>query len=229
VEFADNRHATDEALERYSMDRLAGPELAEFEEHLLLCRVCQDRLAVEDNVKQRVRDGAELLLRPSTAVQWRLPVLAWSSGLVAVGLLVFAGSQLPSLHRPTAQPAVMLLQTTRGTENLTLAAAPAGRPLTLVLDLTDLQQFSAYTLEIVDAGSNRAVPPKIIECKARSPMAWRPAFILSGRTLPRVNYSVNTRSPCAADGRAEITEIARHPVFVTRGGCCRPLRACNKC
>ncbi len=154
MEFADNRHATDEALERYSMDRLAGPELAEFEEHLLLCRVCQDRLAVEDNVKQRVRDGAELLLRPSTAVQWRLPVLAWSSGLVAVGLLVFAGSQLPSLHRPTAQPAVMLLQTTRGTENLTLAAAPAGRPLTLVLDLTDLQQFSAYTLEIVDAGGH---------------------------------------------------------------------------
>jgi hypothetical protein len=60
------------------------------------------------------------------------------------------------LRRSTAAPAVILLQTTRGTENPTLAAAPAGKPLTLVLDLTDLQQFSEYTLEIVDAGGHPA-------------------------------------------------------------------------
>jgi hypothetical protein len=156
VQFADNRHATDEVLERYSMDSLAEPGLTGFEEHLLVCESCQDRLACEDSIRQRVRDGAAVLQQPRAAVWWRLPRLAWASGLVAAGLVIFAGSALQSLRRSTAAPAVILLQTTRGTENPTLAAAPAGKPLTLVLDLTDLQQFSEYTLEIVDAGGHPA-------------------------------------------------------------------------
>lgn len=155
VQFADNRHATDDVLEQYSMDRLAGPELAEFEEHLLLCEPCQDRLAREDRIRWRVRDGAAVL-RPRPAVLWRLPKLAWAVGLVAAALVVFAGIQWPSLRRSTAPPAVILLRTTRGTENPTQAAATAGTPLTLALDLADLQQLSAYTLEIVDAGGHPA-------------------------------------------------------------------------
>jgi hypothetical protein len=154
LQFADNRHATDEVLERYSMDRLAGPELAEFEEHLLVCETCQDRLAREDSIRQRVRDGAAVLQQPRTAILWRLPKLAWAAGLVAAGLAIFAGSVWQSLHRSTPPPAVILLRTTRGTENPTLAAAPAGKPLTLVLDLTDLQQSSEYALEIVDAAGH---------------------------------------------------------------------------
>ena len=156
MQFADDRHAADEILERYSMNRLAGPELAEFEEHLMACEPCQDRLTREDSIRQLVRDGAAELQRPRAAVRWRLPRLAWTAGLVAAGLLVFLGIQWPSLRRSAAPPAVILLQTTRGTENPTLAAAPAGKPLMLVLDLTDLQQFSEYTLEIVDAGGHPA-------------------------------------------------------------------------
>jgi hypothetical protein len=155
VQFADNRHAADEVLERYSMDSLSGLELAGFEEHLLVCESCQDRLAREDSIRQRVCDGAAVLQQPRAAVWWRLPRLAWASGLVAAGLVIFAGSAWQSLRHSTAPPAVILLQTTRGTENPTLAAAPAGKPLTLVLDLTDLQQ-SEYTLEIVDAGGHPA-------------------------------------------------------------------------
>jgi hypothetical protein len=157
VQFADNRHASDEVLERYSMNRLAGLELAGFEEHLLVCESCQDRLAREDSIRQRVRDGEAVLQQPRAAVWWRLSRLAWASGLVAVGLVVFAGSAWQSLHRSAAPPAVILLQTTRGTENPTLAAAPAGKPLTLVLDLTYLQQSSEYRLEIVDAAGHPAL------------------------------------------------------------------------
>ena len=156
LRFAANLHATDEMLERYSMDGLAGPELAEFEEHLLVCETCQDRLAREDLIRQRVRDGAAALQRPAAAVRWRLPKLAWAAGLVAVGLVVFAGSAWQSLRRSTGAPAVILLQTTRGTDNRTPAPALAGKPLTLVLDLTDLQQFSEYTLEIVDSRGHPA-------------------------------------------------------------------------
>jgi hypothetical protein len=154
VQFADERHATDEALERYSMGRLAGPELAGFEEHLLVCESCQDRLAHEDSIRQRVRDAGAVLQQPRTVVRRRLPKLARASGFVAVGLVVFAGIEWQSLRRSTPPPAVILLQTTRGTENPSVAAAPAGKPLTVVLDLTDLQQFPEYKLEIVQAAGH---------------------------------------------------------------------------
>jgi hypothetical protein len=150
LQFADDRHATDETLERYSMNCLAEPELAEFEEHLLVCHACQDRLAREDLIRQRVRDGAMALQQPRAAVRWRSPKLAWAAGLVAVGLAVLAGSAWRSLHRSAAAPAVILLRTTRGTDNPALAPASAGQPLTLVLDLTDLPQLPEYKVEIVD-------------------------------------------------------------------------------
>jgi len=155
VQFADNRHATDEMLERYSMGRLAGPDLAEFEEHLLVCESCQDKLAREDSIRQRVRDGAARLQQPRAPGWWRLPGLASASGLVAVALAIFAGIEWQSLRRSTAPPAVILLRTTRGTRDQPLAA-PAGKPLSLVLDLTDLQQSSKYALEIVDAAGHPA-------------------------------------------------------------------------
>jgi hypothetical protein len=160
MQFADNRHASDEVLERYSMDCLTGPELAEFEEHLLLCETCQDRLAREDRIRQHVRAAGAVLARPRAPLPWRLPKLAWALGLVAVGLAVFAGIEWQSLRRSTAPPTVILLRTTRGTENPALAAAPAGKPLILALDLTELQQFSEYTLEIVDAGGHPAFQSK---------------------------------------------------------------------
>jgi hypothetical protein len=150
VEFADGYHATDDALERYAMGRSPEPELAELEEHLLVCESCQDRLALEDSIRQGVRDKGAVLQQPREVVWWRFPKLAWAAGLVAAGLAVLAGFEWQSVRRGQGTPAVILLQTTRGTEDPT-AAAPADRPLTVVLDLTGLQQFSDYKLEIVRA------------------------------------------------------------------------------
>src|ERR1039457_239221 len=115
------------------MDSLAEPGLTGFEEHLLVCESCQDRLAREDSIRQRVCDGAAVLQQPRAAVWWRLPRLAWASGLVAAGLWILAGSAWQFWRRSPAAPAVFLLQPTRGTKTPTLAAA--GKPLTLVLDL----------------------------------------------------------------------------------------------
>jgi len=63
-----------------------------------------------------------------------------------VVLLTFAASQLP-LWRQAAAPAVVVLQTTRGT---TANSVAAGRALTLSVDLTDLPQLPEYKLEVVD-------------------------------------------------------------------------------
>jgi hypothetical protein len=156
LQFADDRHATDEVLESYAMDCLSGVEFAEFEQHLLVCEICQKRLAREDIIRQRVRDGATALLERRDPVRWRMPKLAWAACLVAVGLLLFAGSASRSLRRSNVAPALILLRTTRGTDNQPVAPALAGRPLTLALDLTDLPTFSEYTLEIVDASGRPA-------------------------------------------------------------------------
>jgi len=154
VQSADDRHPTDEVLERYSMNRLVGPELAEFEEHLLVCESCQDRLAQEDSIRQQVRDAGAVLLRHPAVAWWRLPKVAWAAVSVAVGLLVFAGIEWQAFRSSTPPPVVVVLQATRGTEGPSPAAARAGQPLTLILDLTDLSQYSLYKLEIVQAAGH---------------------------------------------------------------------------
>lgn len=137
------------------MNSLHGPELDEVDDHLMLCEFCQDRLAQEDRTRGLVRVGAKALLRHRARVLWRSPKLAWALGLAAMGMLVFAGSAWQSSHRSIA-PAVVVLQATRGTEVQALATAPARQALTVVLDLTGLQQFSTYRLEIVNAGGRPA-------------------------------------------------------------------------
>lgn len=153
MDFADEDHARDEVLERYAMGRSPGPEMTAFEEHLLVCESCQDRLAVQDSIRQRVRDGAVALQHPSGVVWWPFPRFGWAAGLVAVGLAIFAGYQWQSVRRYPATPTVILLQTTRGAED-PAPSAPAGRPLTVVLDLTGLPQFSEYKLEVVRAAGS---------------------------------------------------------------------------
>jgi hypothetical protein len=156
----DNHHASEEVLERYSMDRLAEPELAGFEEHLLVCESCQDRLAREDSIRHRVRAGCAVL-QPLNAATPRLPKLAWALGLAALGLVI-AGVQ-SSIQDFGAPRAVVLFPATRGAETAETAGAPAGIPLILMLDLTGLPPLSQYRLEIVDehghsAFQTRAVP-----------------------------------------------------------------------
>lgn len=159
MQFADDSHATDETLERYSMNCLAGPELAKFEEHLLVCETCQDRLAYEDRIRQAVCDGAAVLDRPHTAPTWRAPKLAWAFGMAALGLVVFAGTSWQYL-RHAGTPAVVLLQATRGIDNSAPGAVLAGKPLKLIPDLTGLPSFSEYGVEVVEGGGHAAYQSK---------------------------------------------------------------------
>lgn len=140
---------TTNVLEEYLMRRLSGRQLVEFEEHFLVCESCQDRLASQDLILQHIRGGAALLSQ-STAAVWRKPKLAWISGLAAA-LMLLAGIAWQSIHLPAGPPAVILLQTTRGWEDPPPVPAIAGHPLALQLDLTGLQSFAEYEIEIVDA------------------------------------------------------------------------------
>jgi len=55
----DKGHITDTALEDYSLDHLAEPELEIVEEHILICPTCQDRLTEVDDFVRAFRMAHE--------------------------------------------------------------------------------------------------------------------------------------------------------------------------
>ncbi len=55
--------ALEEAAEAYVMDKLGAADLAEFEEHLLVCRRCQNAVADADRFIQLLRAAAAPLVQ----------------------------------------------------------------------------------------------------------------------------------------------------------------------
>ncbi len=152
-------HASEDVLEEYSLGTLSGEELDEFEEHLLVCPVCQDRLEETDRFIRAFRIAAArmdaspprlradpawamiraLLLRPAPAL-----ILAGALLAITVGWRLFS----PEAHL-AAVPVV--LEAHRGAG---AGTAPSGTPLALRLDAFGLPDTRTYAVEIVDASGN---------------------------------------------------------------------------
>ena len=147
MSFVDDCHATDDQFERYSMGRLAGLELEQFEEHLLVCTACQTRLAAEDAFTQGMRSAAQASESQPVAPRRIHPKLLWGLGLATAALLAVMAVPPLLTHRPAVQPALVVLQANRGSESSITAARTA---ITLALDLTDLRPFPGYRIEVVD-------------------------------------------------------------------------------
>jgi len=149
-------HASEETLEGYSQGTLGEAELAAFEEHLLVCPLCQDRLAETDAFIRAMREAAQDLqagppVGAGLLAKMNLPSRIWApvlAGLaVALGVLGWW-----NLGRGAGGPPVAVaLQSVRGGEDLPGAQAPSGRPLLLRLDLTGIPGSASYKLEVVNA------------------------------------------------------------------------------
>lgn len=55
------RHPDDEELEQYALGTLAADAIPGFEQHLLICHACQDRMAEMDAYVQGMRAAARAL------------------------------------------------------------------------------------------------------------------------------------------------------------------------
>lgn len=149
-------HASEDALERYSLGSASEAEAEAFEEHLLVCPECQDRLAEMDVFVRATRLAARNLQeRPET--RWGLlphlafPRRVWISAMAGLAT-VLASAGLWSLLRPgNVQPVTVGLASVRGHDQPFGARAPAGRPLRLQLDAAGLPEEPPYRVEIVDA------------------------------------------------------------------------------
>jgi len=145
----------EEEFERYSMGAMPEGAIAPFEEHLLICESCQQRLAQIDVYVAAMRH-ASARLRSETVkprLSWlRFPRLVPALAGLAVAI-VAAGLWLGRLDVGEAHPFAVDLAATRG--SAIEATAPAGRWLLLRLDLSNLPASPAYRMEMVDRSGNR--------------------------------------------------------------------------
>ena len=153
----DKGHITDTALEDYSLDHLAEPELEIVEEHILICPTCQDRLAEVDDFVRAFRMAHEdleagesggggtrlvsldaepvfesALPRYAPPPSWFQKPAVWAG----LGFMVVAAVAVPfwltQRHAKSASPMLVSLVAQRGANSS--ADAREGR-LTLQLDL----------------------------------------------------------------------------------------------
>jgi hypothetical protein len=146
-------HLDESDLEKYSMGTLPEARLAPFEEHFLACDSCQDRLLEMETYVNAVRSVSPRL-REAKTVQWHellfRPGMAWASAAV-LGMAVLSVGRLWIPERHELPPVTVFLHSSRGIDGLAVATAPAGKPLSLSMDLAELPAFPAYRLEIVNS------------------------------------------------------------------------------
>jgi Putative zinc-finger len=155
-------HACDDELERYVLGGLDEPEVAEMEEHLLVCSTCQTRLEETESFIIAMRSAAaKLRAQPPSAWErlksrfprlMAMPTPVWATAAVAA-LVVCVLALAPSiLTRPSATSAfAVALEAARGTEGLAESRVPANSPLLLSMDLSEFPARDSYKVEVVDA------------------------------------------------------------------------------
>ena len=140
-------HPSDELLEEYFFHRLVEAQVAEVEEHLLICEACRNAIRELDAFIPSMK--AEAARRPTESQHRQLPIanrigVAATVALLLVALVVF---RTRPLDNPT--PSEVMLSSIRGLESR--AEAPAGKPLQLNIEAPDLVSGQAYRIAVADA------------------------------------------------------------------------------
>jgi hypothetical protein len=150
------RHITDDMVDRYAMDVLAGELLAEVEEHLLGCALCQHRVDEADEFLKVFRAAAvqpNARPVPKPPRKWPLGTIYWGTAAAAATLLIVLTA--PNRPERDLSPPVLEMQSLRGPE--TVPHMAPGRPFLLRFDVFPAAPEIAYEVEIVDADGNQVL------------------------------------------------------------------------
>lgn len=203
-----NRHPDEEQIEKYSLGDLSEEESSRFEEHLLVCESCQNRVTESDNYVSTMQSASARVRREGRSGEKRRWLAArWVPKVAAVAAVLFLAAvgleraARRSDNRGNAEPAFNIyLAATRG--NGIEAKAPAGRVLTVQLDLAGLPPESSFRLEMVDGHGARVwqgtVMPKDSQGVASIPrmtsgLYFLRAYAPSGKLLREFGLDVGAR------------------------------------
>jgi hypothetical protein len=154
MQFGIGSHLEEPQLEEYSMGMLSEASLEAFEEHLLACDSCQDRLLEMEAYVNAMRSASPKLReerQPFWASLFKWPRPAFVAAF-AMGVVVLAVARIWIVTPPIrTEMASVVLHSSRGIEGLETARAPSGKRLSLTVDLAELPAFPSYRMEIVDA------------------------------------------------------------------------------
>jgi hypothetical protein len=145
-------HLDEAQLEAYSMGKLPESELAECEEHLLICDSCRQLVEESDIYTRSMHDAAARLRAQEenprrTLLPRFVPVLAAAVLILGIGIAL-------RVNRPgSVTPVTVTLDATRG--GGLVAQVPAGRQLLLKPNLNGLPAFPEYHLQILDRTGKR--------------------------------------------------------------------------
>jgi hypothetical protein len=174
---------SEEKVESYSMGKLAEPELAHVEEHLLTCDQCQEQVEKMDAFLRAARDAARAAADAPPSVWDRIRGFAtFHPGSVWAGVSTVAAAVAIFVFLPygSREPQHVELSTVRGSE----AVAPhakANTPIDLQLDLTELPVSPIYTVELVDSSG------KIMRNYTNEPKSTK-LTVAIGEKLPAGQY-----------------------------------------
>ena len=142
-------HVPDEGLEQYAMGAMRGEVVAQMEEHLQTCGLCQDRLAQTKQFLSVFRAAAaQMESQPRVPSRSLLLVAA----TVAVSLLlIFVVTTRRDSSAPL--PATVIMESMRGLERG--AHIKAGRASFLVFDAAPAAVGAEAQVEIVDRAGKR--------------------------------------------------------------------------
>jgi len=146
-------HPDESVLELYCMNKLAGSPLDAFEEHLLVCADCQDRVTATDGFLRGMRSA--LSVPEQAATSWnpfryfQMPMPVWATaGVALAGVL---GVVVAYNQNLTQAPLAIALTASRGGA---MSVAKAGSPLDLDLDVRDIATAAKNRVQIVNAEGN---------------------------------------------------------------------------
>lgn len=190
-----NCHMDEEAIEKYSLGNISEEEASRFEEHLLICESCQDRVTESDSYVSTMQcAGAQIRAKAVKTEKRRwsfprlVPALAVAASFMFLAFVGLHWSNGQGKGPKTREPAVTIhLAATRG--NGIEAKAPADRALTLQLDLAGLPPESSRRVEIVDQVGARVWQGVITTAPQDS------KAIVSVPQIPRGLYFVRAYAP----------------------------------
>jgi anti-sigma factor RsiW len=176
----ESSHISTQLWERYALQQIPEDQLAPVEEHLLLCAVCQQRLAEIDEFV----DGFKLAARQVTVADRALPgrrlqavfrrPLQWSLPLSAAVFIIAVGGLLYNGRAPSYARAEVTLIASRGAAAI-VGRAPAHTLLTLRVDAADISPATTLRAELVDGlGKTIWQAPGEIEQKQITARIGRP-------------------------------------------------------